>query len=290
MEEIKPMLIKNISIIFISFSLLMPLAIAQDANKKPELILLKPYQSKQQLNIKNWYMSEKLDGVRAYWDGHALYSRNGNRFAAPDWFIKGFPEFELDGELWTKRGDFEHIVSIVQKQSPHDGWHEISYQIFEVPNAPGNLSQRLDKIRLYLQNQPSSVIKIIPQQNCNGDAHLQSFLDEIEKLGGEGVVLRDPELSYHIGRSHSSLKVKRFQDAECKVTGYKEGRGKFKGLTGALYCQMADMRIITIGSGLTNDERKNPPAIGTIITYKYNGYTLKGKPRFPVYLRTRKTL
>ncbi|MCK5662752.1 MAG: DNA ligase, partial [Thiotrichaceae bacterium] len=149
---------------------------------------------------------------------------------------------------------------------------------------------RLDKIKQYLNNNVSLFLSVIPQQICNDEAHLKSFLAEVEQLGGEGVVIRNPKILYHTGRSHSSLKVKSFQDAECKVTGYKKGKGKFKGLTGALFCQRDDKRIVTIGSGLTVKERENPPAIGTIISYKYNGFTSKGNPRFPVYLRIRKDI
>ena len=277
--------------LFILFASLTTASFAYEKKEKPQLILLKSYQNQKNIDVKNWLMSEKLDGVRAYWDGQALYSRNGNKFAAPDWFIEGFPDFELDGELWTKRQNFEHIVSIVNRQKAHDGWNEISYQIFEVPNAKGTFTQRLDKIKQYLKNYPSSVIKVIPQQICTGKEHLKSFLAEIEQIGGEGVVIRNPKISYHTGRSHSSLKVKSFQDAECKITGYKDGKGKYKGLTGALYCRrLDDNRIITIGSGLTDKDRRYPPVIGTLITYKYNGYTSKGNPRFPVYLRVRKSI
>ena len=260
---------------------------AQENRTAPSLILLKSYQKQTNVDVKNWFMSEKLDGVRAYWDGHALYSRSGRRFAVPDWFIEDFPDFELDGELWTKRSDFEHIVSIVNQQNVHEGWKEIRYQIFEVPNAQGNFPQRLDKIKQFLKKYPILFIKVIPQQICKGKTHLQSFLQEIDQLGGEGVVVRNPEVHYHTGRSATALKVKRFQDAECKVTGYKAGKGKYSGLTGALYCQMDNNRIIRIGSGLSNKERENPPAIGSIITYQYNGFTSKGNPRFPVYLRIR---
>ncbi|MCK5648445.1 MAG: DNA ligase [Gammaproteobacteria bacterium] len=284
------MLIKFIICLLIVFSSFISFAEESGKKEKPQLILLKSYYNQKNIDVKDWLMSEKLDGVRAYWDGHALYSRNGKRFAAPDWFIKSFPEFELDGELWTKRSDFEHIVSIVNQHKAHDGWNEVRYQIFEVPNAHGDFVQRLNKIKQYLKTYPSLFIEVIPQQICTGETHLNSFLAQIEQLGGEGVVVRNPQMPYHTGRSYSSLKVKSFQDAECRVTGYKEGKGKYKGLTGALFCQIEGKNIITIGSGLTDKERKYPPAIGSIITYKHYGYTAKGNPRFPVYLRIRKSL
>jgi DNA ligase-1 len=45
------------------------------------------------MKINNWYMSEKLDGIRAYWDGEKLLSKNGNIIHAPIWFIKDLPSF-----------------------------------------------------------------------------------------------------------------------------------------------------------------------------------------------------
>ncbi len=131
----------------------------------PDLILLTPYQA--DMNTNSWLMSEKLDGVRAYWDGRQLYSRKGNKLAAPDWFTDKLPPFELDGELWIKQGQFERIVSIVSRNEPHAGWQGISYHIFEVPNAQGGLAARLNKLRQYLNAQPLKHLRIIPQIICN---------------------------------------------------------------------------------------------------------------------------
>src|SRR5580658_9321513 len=54
-------------------------------------------------DLTGWLMSEKLDGVRAYWDGKQFLSRQGNLYRAPDWFIEGLPSVPLDGELWIDR-------------------------------------------------------------------------------------------------------------------------------------------------------------------------------------------
>ena len=61
-------------------------------------------------------MSEKLDGVRAYWDGHNFYSRNGNQFPAPDWFKEHMPSCELDGELWAGRRQFRRCLGVTTLQ------------------------------------------------------------------------------------------------------------------------------------------------------------------------------
>ena len=253
--------------------------------EKPNLLLLKSY--KNDINTSNWLISEKLDGVRAYWNGSNLVSRTGKAFAVPNWFVKDFPPFEIDGELWTKRGDFEKVISIVNRQSPHEGWREISYQIFEVPNQDGALLERLNVLEKWLMKNPNEFIKVLPQTPCRGSAHLKEVLDEVEKKGAEGLVVRDPNALYVGKRSSSSLKVKSFQDDECVVKGYTKGHGKFEGLVGALVCDWQD-RVLKIGSGLSDEDRRNPPALDSNITFKYNGLTKYGNPKFSVYLRVRK--
>lgn len=255
--------------------------------QKPDLLLLKSYE--QERNVTGWLMSEKLDGVRAYWDGKRLLSRSGKEFAVPDWFVKDFPPFEIDGELWTKRGDFERIISIVNRQSPHEGWRDISYQIFEVPNQKGGLLERLNVLDTWLEKNQNAFIKIIPQKVCKGSAYLKKNLDEVEANGAEGLVVRDPDALYVGKRSSQSLKVKNSQDDECKVRGYTKGQGKFEGLVGALLCEWKG-RSLKIGSGLSDEERRNPPDIGSEITFKYNGLTKYGNPKFPVFLRLKNTL
>jgi DNA ligase-1 len=93
-----------------------------------------------------WLMSEKLDGVRCYWNGECMFTRNGNPFYPPDWFIDGLPKgMTLDGELWTGRADFQKIVSIVRRQDQSDEWKGIKYMIFDAPSIKGKFSQRLKK-------------------------------------------------------------------------------------------------------------------------------------------------
>ena len=256
---------------------LLPLLLLAD---KPDLLLLKTYKDQ---NITAWVMSEKLDGIRAYWDGKNLITRGGKIIHAPQWFTKAYPPFEIDGELWTKRGDFENIASIVRDKIPSKAWSEISHHIFEVPHAKGGLFERLSKVKPY----EGKIIKIVPQIEIKDTAHLQTFLKEIERQDGEGVVVRDPNAPYIDKRTNKALKVKTFHDAECEVLGYTQGQGKFKGLVGALECKLDNNTTFKIGTGLSDKQRKNPPAIGTLVTFKYQSFTKYGKPRFPVFLRVR---
>lgn len=251
----------------------------------PQLMLLETYT--QERNISGWVMSEKLDGVRAYWDGKQLISRSGHTYAAPATFTQDFPPFALDGELWSKRGDFERIASITNQLAPHKLWHELTYRIFDVPQAEGNLTQRLAHLRGYLSAHPNTTLRIIEQHPVDTPETLRHFFEAVQRQGGEGVVVRDPSSAYTGGRSERILKLKAFEDAECTITGYTKGKGKYEGQIGALVCRMEDGRVLRIGSGLSDGIRAAPPSTGTRITFKYYGLTAKGNPRHPVFLRVR---
>ena len=250
------------------------------STEKPHLLLLKVYKDQ---NITGWVMSEKLDGIRAFWDGKQLVSRGGKIINAPKWFIKDYPPFAIDGELWSKRGDFDNISSIVRDKIPSNQWHEITHNIFEVPNAKGNLWQRLQKVKPY----ENKYIKIIQQIKIKDKEHFKIFLKDVEKKKGEGIVFRDPLAPYIGKRTSTALKMKSFYDTECKVVAYKAGKGKYKGIIGSLKCQLKNGIVFNIGSGLSHKERQLPPKIGSIVTFKYKEFTKNGKPRFPIFLRVR---
>ena len=262
-------------------ALLLPEAYAQ----KPDVFLLKTYDGSQ--DVVGWVMSEKLDGVRGVWDGRRLLSRNGQVLHAPAWFTRDFPPFALDGELWSKRADFENIVSIVRTKTPDARWEQLRYHVFEVPQQTGGLPDRLAVLRDYLRQRPSERIVIVPQIRVNAAAELTGFLAKVSADGGEGVVVRDPARPYKTGRLSSALKAKNHLDTECVVREILPGRGKYTGQMGALRCEMADGNQVNIGSGFSDALRAQPPPVGSVITFKYYGLTKKGKPRFPVYLRIR---
>jgi DNA ligase-1 len=239
-------------------------------------------------NISGWVMSEKLDGIRAYWDGKTLQTRKGEAIHATEWFVKNLPPFALDGELWTKRSDFENIQSIVVDDKPSKKWKEISYMIFEVPSAEGNFTTRLHKAQEYITQHNLSHLKIIEQRVCASQTQLDAYLQTVLKKGGEGVMIKDASKPYFEGRSDSILKVKESQDMEAEVIGYKKGTGKFKELMGSLQVRLENGVEFFIGSGFSDALRKNPPKIGEIVTFKYYGFTKYGKPKFASFLRVRK--
>lgn len=238
---------------------------------------------KEKHHIDNWLMSEKLDGIRAYWDGKEFHSKNGNKIYAPNWFTKDFPNFQLDGELWTKRDDFENIQNIVLDSKPSPKWEEITYNIFEVPNAKGNFEERLKKLEHWLEKNPNNFIKIIPQIKCKNQEHLEIYLKELLDKKAEGIILKNPNKDYFQGRSDDILKVKKFFDDEGMVIAQNYKNGKFK----SLKIELKNKVVFNLGGGFSNQQRLNPPQIGDIITFKYYGFTKNQKPKFASFLRIR---
>jgi DNA ligase-1 len=238
--------------------------------------------------VVGWWMSEKLDGVRGYWDGHQLFSKNGHLFTPPQEFTASFPPFPVEGELWAGRNRFEETVSIVQRKEAHSGWMRLRFGVFDLPQESGPFHQRIAKIKDWLLKNPSTTLFVIEQIPVTDTSHLEKELARIEHLGGEGLVVRDPKALYEAGRSQHILKVKTFEDAEAVVIAYLPGKGKHEGRLGALLVERPDGVRFRLGSGFSDAERENPPAIGSIITYKFFGLYQSGLPKFPSFLRVRK--
>jgi DNA ligase 1 len=234
-----------------------------------------------------WWMSEKLDGVRAYWDGEAFVSRLGNTFLAPDWFIADLPADTLDGELWVGRKMFSKTISIVRSGAASQAWRDVSYVVFDAPNARGGFEERIGHVERVLAKAKTPHARVHEHVVCEGVSHLRDELRRVEGLGGEGLMLRQPKSSYEIGRSTSLLKVKTFHDAEGRVIGIAPGAGKHKGRMGALICELPDGSRFNIGTGFSDAERKDPPAVGAVITFRYQELTDDGIPRFPSWVGVR---
>lgn len=276
-------------------------AVGAGAAKKDKFELLKLSEYKGQ-NVGGWLVSEKLDGVRAYWNGRNLLSRNGKILAAPEGWSAHFPSFALDGELYTARSEFEKIQSTVMDKTPSiAAWSEINFYVFDVPEASGGLLERLSELEKFILKNPQAGqnLKIIKQVKVKDNAEFEAFAEAVIAKGGEGAVAREPNVPYERKRSKNVLKYKKFKDAECEVTAINAGTGKYAGLMGSVTCkalsaagsnsdeQIASGVKFKIGSGFSDEERANPPKIGSIITYKYQNLTAKGLPRFPVFLRVR---
>lgn len=249
-----------------------------------EPMLLKTYKGDE--NLSSWVMSQKLDGVRALWDGKSLKSRNQRAFLPPQNFIKCFPSYALDGEIYSPNLSFEEIISIVNS-TQNKGWERLKLYVFDLPEMSGNLLKRLQVLKNFLEKTPCKFIEIIEQKPAISHQNVRNFFNKIIKNGGEGVVVRDLNAAYQSGRSDKILKLKKVQDFECKVVAHNFGKGKFAKILGSLTCQNLDGKSFKIGSGFSQKDRENPPKIGSIISYKAQGLTKNGLPRFPIFLRVR---
>jgi DNA ligase-1 len=243
------------------------------------------------IDLKGWWMSEKLDGVRAYWDGSKFISRQGNVYLAPDWFVADLPQdTHLDGELWLDRKAFQRAVSIVRRQDKSDDWKQITFVVFDAPQHQGGFEDRVEFLKQRLQGTQSRFARPHEHKRCDDVDHLRTELARVEAMGGEGLMLRKPGSKYESGRSMTLLKVKTFHDAEAVVVAHLPGTGKHKGRLGALSVKLPDGTVFSIGTGFSDAERENPPAIGATVTFRYQELSDGGVPRFPSYVRVRTDL
>ena len=253
----------------------------QKAASAPPLLLAESWNP--ETDPRGWWLSEKLDGVRAYWDGTQFLSRNGNRYVAPEWFTRGLPSTPLDGELWVGRKQFQRTVSIVRRSDAADLWREVRYLVFDAPTVVQPFEQRQSAVKQVLAADQPPYALLLHQDVCRNREHLETALGRVEQLGGEGLMLRRPASMYETRRSSTLLKVKRFHDCEAVVVGHESGKGRHKGRLGALLVQLPNGIRFACGTGLSDAQRDLPPAIGEAITVRYQELTDGGVPRFPVF-------
>lgn len=253
-------------------------------------------------NITGWLMSEKLDGLRAYWDGEQFRSRQNNVFSTPEWYREQMPKgVHLDGELWMGRGRFQETTGYVRRLDAGEHWHNIQYQVFDAPSVPGGFEERFAAIGRDF-TLPSHATKL-PHTPCPNIPTLKAFLEQVEERGGEGVMLRQPGSRYYRARSSTLLKVKTFFDTEVVVVGTLPGKGRHVGAVGALQvivpesitlragkktCTLIKGTRFEVGTGLSDIQRR-AGAIpnGVLITARFQELSKDGIPRFPSMIGVR---
>jgi DNA ligase 1 len=235
-----------------------------------------------------YWVSEKLDGVRAQWDGQTLRFRSGRPIAAPAWFVASLPKAPLDGELWMGRGQFERLSGAVRKGVPVDAeWRQVSYEIFELPGAAGDFTDRIAAMRRLAAFANRPWIHAVEQFRVADRAELQRILAAVVAQGGEGLMLHRADAPFVSGRSAALLKLKPWLDAEAVVIAHQVGQGKHRGRLGALRVQLPNGIAFDLGTGFSDAERAAPPPIGSTVTYRYTGLTADGVPRFASFWRRR---
>lgn len=241
------------------------------------------------LEVTQYWVSEKLDGVRGHWDGRRLRTRGGSVIAVPPWFTAGWPPTPMDGELWIGRGQFERVGAIVRSAPAGDpAWREVRFMVFDLPAHGGRFQARAASIRRLLDETGIAWLRPVAQFQVTDAGQLDARLRSIVAAGGEGLMLHHRDALYRAGRSDGLLKYKTYDDAEAIVVGHTVGKGKYAGMLGALIVERPDGLRFRLGSGLSDAQRSSPPPIGTRVTYRYNGLTVHGVPRFARFMRIRR--
>ena len=252
----------------------------------PALMLAGKYHRGLDLSV--YWLSEKYDGVRGYWDGKRLWSRGGEPLNPPAWFTEGWPEIPMDGELWAGRGRFEEVSGTVRQMTPDDtAWRRIRFMVFDLPAHPGVFDERLVAYRLLVQEIDRPWVVAVTQERVASHDELSLRLQAVVNVGAEGLMLHRGDALYRAVRGEDLVKLKPFDDAEARVLAHLPGKGKHRGRLGALWVETPDGRRFRLGTGFSDAQRENPPAVGTWVTYRYRGLHDSGLPRFASFLRER---
>jgi DNA ligase-1 len=260
-------------------------ALAADAN----ILLANVYRN--DIDPADYWISEKLDGVRGVWDGKTLRHRSGNPVHAPKWFTDALPSVPLDGEIWIARQSFDKLSAIVRRAVPVDEeWRQVQYMIFEMPDAPGSFTERIARMRTTIKKADIPWLHPIEQFRVADRKALAQKLKDVVKLGAEGLVLHKADAPYVTGRSDVLLKLKPMLDTEATVVAHIPGKGRNAGKLGALVLETPEGRRFRIGTGFSDADRAHPPPIGSLVTYRYRDLTSSGLPKFTSFLRIREDL
>lgn len=213
-------------------------------------------------DLAGWWLSEKYDGFRAYWNGEELLTKNGAAFRTPPWFIADLPDMPIDGELWCGRGTLEQIASIVQG-ADGDRWQAVSFVVFDLAASGISVEERQWELLRALRGCRHA--RAVSQTHCAGNGHAREMLAAVESEGGEGLVARAPGSFYEQGRSPSLLKIKSLRDAEAHVIEHRPRSIVLEtddGIRFAVNCPDYDR-----------------PALGEVVTFQYSGLTARGVPK-----------
>jgi DNA ligase-1 len=235
--------------------------------------------------VTDFFVSEKLDGIRAYWDGKQFLSRNGNPINAPLWFVHDFPNTPLDGELWLERNQFDRLSGIVRNKNKQDQWKKIKYMVFDLPDEPANFNHRNLKLQRLVRSKKLAHLSLVNQIELKDSQALMEYLGLIEAKGGEGLMLHRKASFYQASRSYDLQKLKSFNDEEARVIAHIPGKGKYENMLGAIQVINKKGVVFKIGSGFSVKQRQTPPPVNSQITYRFRGVTSKGTPRFATFVR-----
>ena len=288
---IAPFRARTLALLLALAGLLTPTLPLSATETSPPLMLAKVYH--EGVSPPDYWVSEKYDGVRGYWDGEKLLTRGGERIATPAWFTVDWPRVAMDGELWAGRGQFAKAVSTVRQQTPDDAaWRAMRFMVFDLPAHGGPFTERIPALNGVVSRIDKPWVQAVAQFKVANHQALQSLLATTVKHGGEGLMLHRGASLYKGQRTDDLLKVKTHEDTEARVVAHIPGKGKYAGVLGALLVEMPGVdgkpgRRFKLGSGFNDEQRQNPPVLGSTVTYRFRGLNDSGVPRFATFMRVR---
>lgn len=291
-------------------------AYGKDTIKTFDIQLANAYDSNKKYNVKGWWASKKLDGIRGYYDKGTLLTRSGKQIIGFEHICQELEDLKqvyglsfIDGEMYSNTLSFQKIQGYVisSKNFSDEDKKKIFFNIFVV--GPDSDTRGIN----YFKNTGEMVelMKQIKWENYKYLVPLQyeyvkNKFDDISNVceryvneGYEGAMLRSDDIYYDDKRSDNLLKVKLFKESDFIVTDFIEGTGKHERKLGSFQVkgELDGKQIISnVGSGLSDEDRdtywKNRDYfLGKLVEIKYQNITDKPNDdgtyslRFPIFMK-----
>jgi DNA ligase-1 len=166
------------------------------------------------------------------------------------------------------------------------------FMVFDLPAQGGPFTERIPVLNGVVSRIDQPWVQAVEQFKVTSPQALQTLLAQTVKNGGEGLMLHRGASLYKGLRNDDLLKLKTHDDSEARVVAHIAGQGKHAGKLGALLVEMPAIdgkpaQRFKLGTGFTDAQRQNPPAVGTQITYRFRGLNDSGIPRFASFMRVR---
>ena len=256
---------------------------------KPELFLLSDFNPKNPPeDLTSFWWSEKLDGVRVFYDGKDLITRGGKTVRAPRDLLLNLPEgLQLDGELWAGHNTLDRVLAAMQVGPPDPTWNQIRFMVFDSPQwSDESFEERYQRLLEQRTDHPEEPWELVVQHRVRSFGELEKRVKKVTRVGGEGVVLRHKEALYRKGRnSKMALKWKLSEFIEGVLVGQHRKRSE----------AAADVPGVSwVVEALENrrflvriyEHDVTPELVpGARVMISVRGLTKDGNPRFPQFER-----
>lgn len=253
----------------------------------------------------NEWAEPKLDGWRTIvhienGSVHLYGGRNGSDYTGRVPYIEQAlsivpKDSVLDGELVssTDWGMVQSIMTTQQTHVPSAHSPALTFYVFDILRLDGHDIRTFpwkDRRRLVDRIARGEYVRPTPLVPAK-----QYILEEVVKMGFEGLVIKDPESRYVNKRSNAWEKIKPQLTTEARIIGFKPGEGSFKGLIGAIEFELLDSGVKSRCSGFNMALRAEITIhqhewLGRIIEIKHHGLSKDGVPRHPQFSRVRDDL